>query len=255
MRRQTIGVQIRAILRREIIKGQLLPRGLLSEQDLSQRFGVSRTPGARGPDQACRGKPRRDLSAVRLVRRTYQAARRVRQPVRARSARVRRHRAGGGADGCGAIQVAHLGAGPPACPAPRQRHRRLLRGRRAHACADRGDCRPPASLAAGRERQGANGPRALPDRPASEEAVVRSCRARRNRRSPDRPRSCRSHRGHARAPARTVPLGRDPEERECQLLRRRCAGADRSAARRRCGISGRPKRASGGRAAQSGSEP
>lgn len=44
MRRQTIGVQIRAILRREIIKGQLLPRGLLSEQDLSQRFGVSRTP-------------------------------------------------------------------------------------------------------------------------------------------------------------------------------------------------------------------
>ena len=44
MRRQTIGVQIRAILRREIIKGQLLPRSLLSEQDLSQRFGVSRTP-------------------------------------------------------------------------------------------------------------------------------------------------------------------------------------------------------------------
>ena len=31
-------------LRREIIKGQLLPRSLLSEQDLSQRFGVSRTP-------------------------------------------------------------------------------------------------------------------------------------------------------------------------------------------------------------------
>jgi DNA-binding GntR family transcriptional regulator len=44
MRRQTIGVQIRAILRREIIKGLLLPRSLLSEQDLSQRFGVSRTP-------------------------------------------------------------------------------------------------------------------------------------------------------------------------------------------------------------------
>jgi DNA-binding GntR family transcriptional regulator len=44
MRRQTIAVQIRAILRREIIKGQLLPRSLLSEQELSQRFGVSRTP-------------------------------------------------------------------------------------------------------------------------------------------------------------------------------------------------------------------
>jgi GntR family transcriptional regulator, rspAB operon transcriptional repressor len=44
VRRQTIGVQIRAILRREIIKGQLLPRSLLSEQELSQRFGVSRTP-------------------------------------------------------------------------------------------------------------------------------------------------------------------------------------------------------------------
>jgi GntR family transcriptional regulator, rspAB operon transcriptional repressor len=44
MRRQTIAAQIRAILRREIIKGQLLPRSLLSEQELSQRFGVSRTP-------------------------------------------------------------------------------------------------------------------------------------------------------------------------------------------------------------------
>jgi len=44
MRRQTIGVQIHAVLRREIIAGQLLPRTLLSEQELSQRFGVSRTP-------------------------------------------------------------------------------------------------------------------------------------------------------------------------------------------------------------------
>lgn len=44
MRRQTIGVQIRALLRREIITGRLLPRATLSEQDLSQRFGVSRTP-------------------------------------------------------------------------------------------------------------------------------------------------------------------------------------------------------------------
>jgi GntR family transcriptional regulator, rspAB operon transcriptional repressor len=44
MRRQTIGVQIHALLRREIIAGRLLPRATLSEQDLSQRFGVSRTP-------------------------------------------------------------------------------------------------------------------------------------------------------------------------------------------------------------------
>jgi DNA-binding GntR family transcriptional regulator len=44
MRRQTIGGQIRALLRREIIIGQLLPRAMLSEQELSQRFGVSRTP-------------------------------------------------------------------------------------------------------------------------------------------------------------------------------------------------------------------
>src|SRR5216683_459242 len=44
MRRQTIGGQIRAVLRREIIIGQLLPRAMLSEQELSQRFGVSRTP-------------------------------------------------------------------------------------------------------------------------------------------------------------------------------------------------------------------
>jgi DNA-binding GntR family transcriptional regulator len=44
MRRQTIGGQIHALLRREIIVGQLSPRAMLSEQELSQRFGVSRTP-------------------------------------------------------------------------------------------------------------------------------------------------------------------------------------------------------------------
>ena len=44
MRRQTMGVQIHAFLRREIIAGHLLPRTMLSEQELSQRFGVSRTP-------------------------------------------------------------------------------------------------------------------------------------------------------------------------------------------------------------------
>jgi DNA-binding GntR family transcriptional regulator len=44
MRRQTIGGQIHALLRREIIVGQLLPRAMLSEHELSQRFGVSRTP-------------------------------------------------------------------------------------------------------------------------------------------------------------------------------------------------------------------
>jgi DNA-binding GntR family transcriptional regulator len=44
LRRQTIGVQIHALLRREIIAGRLLPRSTLSEQELSQRFGVSRTP-------------------------------------------------------------------------------------------------------------------------------------------------------------------------------------------------------------------
>jgi DNA-binding GntR family transcriptional regulator len=44
MRRQTIGGQVHALLRRQIIVGQLLPRAMLSEQELSQRFGVSRTP-------------------------------------------------------------------------------------------------------------------------------------------------------------------------------------------------------------------
>ena len=44
MRRQTMGVQIHVYLRREIISGHLLPRAPLSEQDLAQRFGVSRTP-------------------------------------------------------------------------------------------------------------------------------------------------------------------------------------------------------------------
>ena len=44
LRRQTIAAQVRAVLRRDIIAGRLLPRGMLSEQELSQRFGVSRTP-------------------------------------------------------------------------------------------------------------------------------------------------------------------------------------------------------------------
>ncbi len=44
LRRNTIGAQIRALLRREIISGQLPPRMMLSEQDLAARFRVSRTP-------------------------------------------------------------------------------------------------------------------------------------------------------------------------------------------------------------------
>jgi DNA-binding GntR family transcriptional regulator len=44
IRRQTIAMQIRALLRREIISGHLLPRAALSEQELANRFGVSRTP-------------------------------------------------------------------------------------------------------------------------------------------------------------------------------------------------------------------
>jgi DNA-binding GntR family transcriptional regulator len=44
LRRQTIAVQIRAVLRREIVTGRIPPRTMLSEQELSQRFGVSRTP-------------------------------------------------------------------------------------------------------------------------------------------------------------------------------------------------------------------
>ena len=44
LRRDTIGAQIRVLLRREIISGELSPRAMLSEQDLANRFGVSRTP-------------------------------------------------------------------------------------------------------------------------------------------------------------------------------------------------------------------
>jgi DNA-binding GntR family transcriptional regulator len=44
MRRQTMGVQIHAVLRRDIISCRLLPQTMLSEQELAQRFGVSRTP-------------------------------------------------------------------------------------------------------------------------------------------------------------------------------------------------------------------
>jgi DNA-binding GntR family transcriptional regulator len=44
LRRQTIATQIHAILRREIIANQLTPHTKLSEQEISQRFAVSRTP-------------------------------------------------------------------------------------------------------------------------------------------------------------------------------------------------------------------
>ncbi|MBV9262300.1 MAG: GntR family transcriptional regulator [Pseudolabrys sp.] len=44
LRRTTIAAQIRALLRRDIISGAMLPRTMLSEQELSGRFSVSRTP-------------------------------------------------------------------------------------------------------------------------------------------------------------------------------------------------------------------
>jgi DNA-binding GntR family transcriptional regulator len=43
-RGRTIGAQVHALLRGEIIAGRLLPGAALSEHELSQRFGVSRTP-------------------------------------------------------------------------------------------------------------------------------------------------------------------------------------------------------------------
>jgi len=43
-RRHTMADQVHGLLRREIVVGHLLPRTMLSEQELSQRFGVSRTP-------------------------------------------------------------------------------------------------------------------------------------------------------------------------------------------------------------------
>jgi len=44
LRRQTIAGQVRQLLRRDIVTGRLPPRTMLSEQELAQRFGVSRTP-------------------------------------------------------------------------------------------------------------------------------------------------------------------------------------------------------------------
>ena len=44
VRRHTMADQVHSLLRREIVVGHLLPRAMLSEQELSQRFGVSRTP-------------------------------------------------------------------------------------------------------------------------------------------------------------------------------------------------------------------
>jgi GntR family transcriptional regulator, rspAB operon transcriptional repressor len=44
VRRNTIAEQIHAVMRRDIISGRLAPRTSLAEQELAQRFGVSRTP-------------------------------------------------------------------------------------------------------------------------------------------------------------------------------------------------------------------
>src|SRR5260370_33208052 len=43
-RRTTLGAQIHAVLRRDIITGRLAPRAMLSEQDIAAGFGISRTP-------------------------------------------------------------------------------------------------------------------------------------------------------------------------------------------------------------------
>ena len=43
-RRNTIGAQIHAVLRHDIIAGRLAPRAMLSEQEIGAGFGVSRTP-------------------------------------------------------------------------------------------------------------------------------------------------------------------------------------------------------------------
>lgn len=44
LRRQTIASQIHAMLKREIVTNQLTPHTRLSEQEIAQRFAVSRTP-------------------------------------------------------------------------------------------------------------------------------------------------------------------------------------------------------------------
>jgi DNA-binding GntR family transcriptional regulator len=43
-RRNTIGAQIHAVLRNDIVGGRLAPRVMLSEQEIAAGFGVSRTP-------------------------------------------------------------------------------------------------------------------------------------------------------------------------------------------------------------------
>jgi GntR family transcriptional regulator, rspAB operon transcriptional repressor len=44
LRRNTIGAQIHAVLRRDIIAGRHAPRAMLSEQEIAAGFGISRTP-------------------------------------------------------------------------------------------------------------------------------------------------------------------------------------------------------------------
>src|SRR5258708_27897688 len=43
-RRTTLGAQIHAVVRRDIITGRLARRAMLSEQDIAAGFGISRTP-------------------------------------------------------------------------------------------------------------------------------------------------------------------------------------------------------------------
>ncbi len=68
IRRQTMGVQIHGYLRRDIISGYLLPRATLSEQELAQRFGVSRTPVREALIKLAEENSARNFSAIWLVR-------------------------------------------------------------------------------------------------------------------------------------------------------------------------------------------
>jgi GntR family transcriptional regulator, rspAB operon transcriptional repressor len=43
-RRNTLSMQVHAVLRSEIIAGRLAPRAMLSEQEIASNFGISRTP-------------------------------------------------------------------------------------------------------------------------------------------------------------------------------------------------------------------
>ena len=88
-RRGPARAHVYAALRDAIVSAQLAPGRQLSENELAELLGVSRTPDPRGAAAPARRAARRDRAAARHLRHAHQPGGGGRRAVRPRGARVR----------------------------------------------------------------------------------------------------------------------------------------------------------------------